>query len=352
MNTTLGDMCVEYIFEGSRVDYETIMFVAEKDGSFAPVKTLYRPDEIIAVQSSGLDCVYAEGEDYIIADGGIMPTPNTRMPYFGYDRYYLSEPSPNGSFPMADGHLVFAEGAYFHQRQVSVSYRHSEKWGGPLPENKSAKFQKTHEKLKNGEKVHILFNGDSITTGANSSGCEAIGVKPHIPPFPALFADKIEKTYNAKIGLENIAVGGTSSAWGVEQSAKYLKEAKPVDLYVVAFGMNDGSGRIPAGEYISNIKKIITGARAIYPTCEFVLIAPMLPNPVLPGFDGTQRDYAGPLLGLEEEFAGVAVANVTEMHDYLLTKKRYQDMTGNNVNHPNDFLARIYAQILLKTFGV
>ena len=27
-------------------------------------------------------------------------------------------------------------------------------------------------------------------------------------------------------------------------------------------------------------------------------------------------------------------------------------MTGNNINHPNDFLARVYAQAILEAMGV
>ena len=48
---------------------------------------------------------------------------------------------------------------------------------------------------------------------------------------------------------------------------------------------------------------------------------------------------------------GVAVADVTAVHESLLARKRYSDMTGNNINHPNDYLARVYAQTLLTTVG-
>lgn len=37
---------------------------------------------------------------------------------------------------------------------------------------------------------------------------------------------------------------------------------------------------------------------------------------------------------------------MTDMHTHLLRLKRYWDMTGNNINHPNDFLARVYAQVV------
>ena len=36
----------------------------------------------------------------------------------------------------------------------------------------------------------------------------------------------------------------------------------------------------------------------------------------------------------------------------LLKYKIYWDMTGNHVNHPNDFMVRIYAQTLLGTLGL
>ena len=73
----------------------------------------------------------------------------------------------------------------------------------------------------------------------------------------------------------------------------------------------------------------------------------MLANKDVAGFAGYQEDYLPELLALEEE--GTAVADLTSIHKYLITKKRYFDMTGNNVNHPNDFFARFYAQVILQT---
>jgi len=37
---------------------------------------------------------------------------------------------------------------------------------------------------------------------------------------------------------------------------------------------------------------------------------------------------------------------MTTLHDKLLEKKTYIDMSGNNVNHPNDYLVRWYAQMV------
>ncbi len=52
------------------------------------------------------------------------------------------------------------------------------------------------------------------------------------------------------------------------------------------------------------------------------------------------------------EGPGVAVADFWSIHGYLLTQKTYWEMTGNHVDHPNDFMVRVYAQVLLARLGV
>ena len=49
-------------------------------------------------------------------------------------------------------------------------------------------------------------------------------------------------------------------------------------------------------------------------------------------------------------YENVVCVDVGAMHRELLDGgKKYMDMTGNNVNHPNDFMARIYCMNLLAT---
>jgi hypothetical protein len=54
-------------------------------------------------------------------------------------------------------------------------------------------------------------------------------------------------------------------------------------------------------------------------------------------------DYLPALKSLESE--QVAVADVWSMSEYILQTKRYSDISGNHINHPNDFMVRIYAQV-------
>ena len=62
-----------------------------------------------------------------------------------------------------------------------------------------------------------------------------------------------------------------------------------------------------------------------------------------------QAKYLPVLLELERETEGVAVADVTSGHAELMEKKNFRDMSSNNINHPNDFMQRVYAQVILKT---
>jgi hypothetical protein len=45
---------------------------------------------------------------------------------------------------------------------------------------------------------------------------------------------------------------------------------------------------------------------------------------------------------------GTAVADLTEVWARLLNSKADMDLTGNGLNHPNDFGHRLYAQAILK----
>jgi hypothetical protein len=59
--------------------------------------------------------------------------------------------------------------------------------------------------------------------------------------------------------------------------------------------------------------------------------------------------YLAALKSLESE--KIAVADVWSMHAHILNTKRYCDISGNHVNHPNDFMVRVYAQVVDALLG-
>ena len=111
--------------------------------------------------------------------------------------------------------------------------------------------------------------------------------------------------------------------------------------------MNDGSAGVSEEVFKNNIVQIMNTIKKENPNCEFILVAPMIQNKNWPNA-AMQEAYLEPLNSLEKE--GCAVADITSMHAYLLTRKSYIDMTGYHVNHPNDFLVRLYAQVIFELF--
>ena len=95
-----------------------------------------------------------------------------------------------------------------------------------------------------------------------------------------------------------------------------------------------------------NIQSIINQVRAANPSAEFILVGTTLPNAETICFD-QQPYYFEKLQEIADSCSGIATANMTEVHRKLLERKSFADMTGNNVNHPNDFLARWYAQYIV-----
>ena len=147
----------------------------------------------------------------------------------------------------------------------------------------------------------------------------------------------------AEVAMTNMAVGGTDTRWGLE-TLPGKKEHFMGDVVILAFGMNDGTGNRPVSEYIHNISAMMDFIRSFNPAAEFVLVSCMCPNP-LTVFLGTQSEYPEALRALQKP--GTAVVDMWNFHRHLLQRKHYMDMTGNNNNHPNDFLTMCYVLNIL-----
>jgi lysophospholipase L1-like esterase len=168
-------------------------------------------------------------------------------------------------------------------------------------------------------------------------------MSPYLKRWPDLVADRLRDSYGSDVQVNNPSVIGQTSAWGKDNVEQLVNVQQP-DLVVIAFGMNDGTQHVPAATFSANIQAIMSKARCAT-TCEFILVAPMLP---LPGSwaDGNQRDYLSVLTALASQ-PNVALADMTTVHAVLLGRKAYVDTTGNGINHPNDFVGRWYAQLVL-----
>ena len=336
-------------WKSATMDREGLFFARRQAGEPAAATLLFPPKKVLAVRSATGEVVYEEGRDYAVdrAAGLIRLVPGSR----------ISAKAPGELYPPADSRLpkmahrrgdprtclLFSEGDFFHRLQAEVTYTHApDSWKGPVPKFAGAALPGTMKKLRAGAALKLCLTGDSISAGANASGLTQ--APPRQPAYGELVALGLEKAWGAKVTFRNFAVGGWSSADGVADVAKVAAE-KP-DLVIVGYGMNDVGGR-SAAAFAANIRTIMDKVRAASPDAEFVLVAPMLANPEwhyptrvenFPDF----RDALARLCG-----RGAVLADLTAVWTELLKRKRFHDLTGNGVNHPNDFGHRLYAQVIL-----
>lgn len=326
-------------WKGKIMYNESVMMVA-KDGSPPEARLLFKPKKIYAVTNSGQIEQYVKGKDWEYKEGTLRLLPNSKAVFMTEQALYPD--STKKSFPKNNGgRILFAEGSFFHEKQLAVTYKHKSKaWKGPIPTFQGSILPKSIQKLNSKSEIHILLNGDSIAAGANASGVS--NVEPNLPSWGALLAAHLRSSYQTEVKFTNTAVGGMNSEWGMKHVDDLINKHSP-DLVLIAFGMNDGTGKVTPEKFKANIQSMISQVRAKKPDTEFILVSTMLPNPES-RFVGTQKDFLPALKTLLGP--GIALADLTQIHEELLKKKKYQDMTGNNINHPNDFLIRWYAQEL------
>lgn len=331
---------------------ETLMFVGESDVGVL----LYKPDRIISVKNYVLDAEYAENVDYRI-QGKKFFRLNDNISYWRENDFYpLTFESYRIGASKAicerlggERFLKYGEGDTFTKKQIAITYAHSDCWEGPVPQGKSEKFAEVIRKLKAGERCKFLFYGDSISTGCNASGTEQGGnIPPYMPPFPDLICEYLRRKYHAEIELVNTSVGGMATKWGLENVDERVIAYAP-DIVFIAFGMNDPA--TPRSVYKNMLKEMIEKIRKSLPSAEIMLVSSILPNNEADEYwCANQRFFHNDMAELEKEYSFVGSADVTVIQEYVLKAgKRYRDMTANNINHPNDFGHRLYAQVILTT---
>ncbi len=202
----------------------------------------------------------------------------------------------------------------------------------------------TYEKLKEQKKLKIALFGDSISNAANSSWEMGFGGYEH---WCESALKRVEELYDAKIELLNCSRSGYGTEWAKEAVAEKFT-GQNVDLAIIAFGMNDAPDGMSVQEFTQNISDIMGKIRAFNSKTEFVLIAPFVPNKDCTYVYKEQKNY---LYGLKEiEGEGVTVLDMTSIFLWLLERKSYCEISGNNLNHPNDFGYAFFTYSFIELF--
>lgn len=341
-NFKLEDAHLREPFWTSRtIQGETALFIQNDDGS-ANATLLFKPEKILRVSNARTGEVYQQGRDFeVSADKRMLVrTAESKIPMMKQTDLYKKKNEKQAiQYKVGDQEtwLTYMEMG-FQPLQVRVDYLRAEEWSGVRPEFAGDVLPATLQKLRDKKTLRIAVTGDSISAGANATGKK---IAPHQPPYPVLLAAGLRDVYGANVELTNTAVGGAmANGAKIDQ----VIAAKP-DLVIIAFGMNDVATKNSAA-YAKHIRKIISDVRAAQPEAEFILVASSVANRE---WSWTPADqfalYRDELKKLAEPH--VAVADMTTLWQQILERKRYHDLTGNGVNHPNDFGHALYAQTLL-----
>lgn len=305
-------------------------------------RLLYQPDRILAVRNYGLDTVFRLGVDYRLEGRRIVRLPGSRM-----------RSREGASFDKKD--LAW----YNLQSQwVVVSYTHHDRWRGPVPAYSGARLPRVEGLLRKSgvrghvasTKVRIVAYGMSITRGMDVSGYD--GVAPYMPTYFSLFGKAVQAGYpRAAVELYNAGLPGSTVAWGAQYAESYVVPLKP-DLVLLDFGMNDFWRMRPA-EFGDSVKAMIRKIRAGDPKAEFILLSNMKFDPAyVADSDRNKAFYVGNLAGYQDvlrslEGPGIVGLDMMDISDVLYREKKAKDCVVNPL-HPNDYLARWYAQGLTR----
>ena len=337
--------------EKGRVEDEPLLFTGETRAA-ASAQLLRVPSAPPRISSANGTMEFEAGRDFAWQAGSrtVTLTADSRIPFKTSAELHPPANAPN-SYKQQRGTeqwMFFGPHGLMHSLQCVANYASADEWKMPQPAAApEEQLGKLRAKLRAKQPVKLVMLGDSISTEADASALAKVW--PFQTGYPSLVAERMESQTGAKVTLANLAVGGMDSAWGVTRVADVIKE-KP-DVLLLAFGMNDASGRRKPEEFASLTKQMADPVRAALPDCTVILVTSMTANSewvhaapeLYPLYAAALAKLTGP---------GVACADVTAAWSAVEARKKHMDITGNGLNHPNDFGHRLYADTIMAVLGL
>ena len=301
------------------------------------------------VYQEGRDYSFEAGNDFITRPGGsAIPYISETVLYPADEKclYYPAAGANAVSGKLGGGNIWFSAADDYAKAQVEIDYI-AERIDFP-PDDSHAQHDRLpgfRKKLAGREDLRVTLLGDSISEGYNASGY--IKVPPFQPCYAELIHQALAARHPGRLIWHNRAVNGSGCRHGLTTILEDWKKDRP-DLLILAYGMNDF--HVMGGEeFLRYNQELIGHARAVNPAVEVLMLIPMAGNPCW--------EYTKP--GKDAEFATVirqywrsagsslAIADVREVWMEMMRRKGFYALTGNGVNHPNDFGHRVYASVVL-----
>jgi hypothetical protein len=300
-------------------------------------RLLFEPDRILSVRSFGLDTVFKRGVDYAVEGRRLIRLAGSRMP--------SRAPASFESKDLAWYNL--------QSQWVVVTYTHHDKWDGPAPSYQGDRLPRLTQLLHSGRPVNVVAYGMSITRGMDVSSYDRVA--PYMPTYMELFVQGLKQRYpHSPVTLYNAGLPGSTVDWGAQYAEYYINPLHP-DLVVIDFGMND-FWRMPPAEFGDSIRTIIRKVRSANPAVEFLLLGNLKFDPAyVLDSDTNKAFYTGNLAGYATELrklegVGIVMLNMTDISEAIYQRKKAKDCIVNPL-HPNDYMARWYAQGMVEMVG-
>ena len=352
-------------WECSTMYNEAMGMMKREDGSIWG-KLLFVPTRINAVVDVYQKKEYKEGKDWqwIKGTNRIVRPEGSDIPYFTEEM--LSGKEENGEFipefpAWTDGRSRFGACLYcvtdlIYEKQICVSYEYDlsqvKSEGIASTPCQSGCLVRTNARLKEGRDLKVLFYGDSIFSGCDASSM--YNREPFMPYMHKLIESALASRSTGRVQVDNLAVGG----WTVENGRDalfgdvgghdYSKSYKGYDLMILSYGMNNAY--TSEEEFKAATLKIMETVKEANPDIEIVLVSCMNPNPRV-GWDVNQKHQGQWLREIAQMPAWqerTALVDFYQVHKSILAYKDFSSTTGNNINHPNDWLIRVYAQNIVR----
>ena len=340
----------------SRMDHavhgESAMFVLENTA-----RLLFPARSIQRVWCPATGVVYQRGKDYCFEEGDdfITRPEGSSIPFISEETLYPPDeksiyyPAPGSNAvrgKIGGGNIWFTAMNDYAKAQTEIDYTADriDFLPGDLHEQKD-RLPRFRSLLSGKEDLRITLLGDSISEGYNASAY--IKVPPFQPCYAELINQELEAAHPGKLIFHNRGVNGTGCRYGLTTILEEWKKDCP-DLLILAYGMNDFHA-MTAEEFLRYNQELIAHARMINPRVEVLILIPMAGNPIW--------EYTKP--GRDEEFAeavlrfwknaglAFAIADIRNVWLHMMARKGFYALTGNGVNHPNDFGHRVYASVVL-----
>ncbi|HEY9775460.1 MAG TPA: GDSL-type esterase/lipase family protein [Planktothrix sp.] len=198
------------------------------------------------------------------------------------------------------------------------------------------------KKLNTGDPIHLVFWGDSVTTGMDARSKQ--------DGFVLSFCKQLKKQFpKANLVVSNLGIGGSTSSGRLPMLDIEVFGLKP-DLIVVEF-VNDLS--LPAHEITKVYEELLDDAKKN--NTAVILCTPHMAAPKMARTTDWNSVKDKPYLAVLRELGRnndfVAVADVFARWDHLQKEGiRPEILLVNGLNHPNNYGHNIYVEELMKCF--